>query len=166
MLTPPNRRGEASAESFSYPRVHDVTADDGNRTDPAPATHVDDPSPTFISSDIAPSPAPGSERLLSEEACSSGPYVYKPVGGSPGEPECLPQRELGALALRLPRVRSFTRPWRMILAVSSRGVAGGVSIRGLLPTRGPAGTGQPRKANSKHSFHHDLSGAGSVPSRP
>ena len=54
----------------------------------------------------------------------------------------------------------------MILAVSSRGVAGGVSIRGLLLTRGPAGTGQPRKANSKHSFHHDLSGSGSVLSRP
>ena len=50
----------------------------------------------------------------------------------------------------------------MILAVSSRGVAGGVSIRGLLLTGGPAGTGQPRKANSKHSFHHDLSGSGSV----
>ena len=49
------------------------------------------------------------------------------------------------------------RPWRMILAVSSRGVAGGVSIRGLLPTGVRQVTGQPRKANSKHSFHHDLS---------
>ncbi len=114
-----------------------------------PATHVDDPSPTFISSDIAPSPAPapapGSERLLTEEACSSGPCVYKPVGGSPGEPECLSQRELGALALRLPRVRSFTRPWRMILAVSSRGVAGGVSIKGGFCRQGARQvTGQPR----------------------